>query len=128
MNTNKLIKALIFLLATLISVQINAANINADIVTGSGVAATSIGQVELNITKGDAVAISGISGTGGVTITGQNAGGDKTGFIEVCTYATTATYQLEINSLDTVTSEFDASDGSGNLMPFSVLWNDGTNE
>ncbi|NOQ12888.1 MAG: hypothetical protein GQ583_00200 [Methyloprofundus sp.] len=127
MKTGKLQKIFITHLMTLISVPLSAASIDAVIATGSGIAATSTGQIELSITKGDAVAISGISGTGGITITGQNAGSDKTGFIEVCTYVTTATYQLEINSFNTVTSEFDASDGLGNLIPFSVLWDDGTN-
>ena len=127
MNTYKLINAFIGILITLISVTAEAANTNADIATGSGIATTSIGQIELSISKGDGVAISGISGTGGVTITGKNGSGIKSGFIEVCAYATTASYQLEINSLDTATSRFDASDGLGNLMPFRVLWDDGTN-
>ncbi|NOQ12887.1 MAG: hypothetical protein GQ583_00195 [Methyloprofundus sp.] len=127
MNTNKFIKTFIFFLLTLISIQVSAVNIDAVIATSSGIATTSIGQIELSIIKGDAVAISGISGTGGVNITGKNGSGIKSGFIEVCTYVTTATYQLDINSLDTATSRFDASDGLGNLMPFRVLWDDGIN-
>lgn len=124
---NKLLKEIVIISALgVVSAQGHAANTDAALVTGNGVAATSIGNFDLNITKGDAVAITGLASSGGVNITGSNGPAAKTGSIDVCTFATTATYQLEINSLDSVTPAFDAADGA-NLMPFSVEWADGTN-
>ena len=126
MNTKFLKKAFIISMLGVSSAQVYAANTDAALVSDNGAAATSTGNFDVNITKGDAVAITGLASSGGVTINGSNGLSDQTGSIDVCTFATTATYQLEINSTETGTAAFDATDGT-NLMPFSVEWADGTN-
>lgn len=116
-------------LSVLLSTQVNAIGIDAALVDGgAGVEAlTSVGRFDVTIAKGEGVAISGISAAGGIAITGRNGPRTREGSMEVCTYATTASYQIDINSLDTASDAFDLSDLSGNLMPFTVTWDDGDN-
>ena len=47
--------------------------------------------------------------------------------MSVCTFASTSNYKIDINSLDTGTDKFDVSNGLGDAMTFSVLWDDGSN-
>ena len=129
MNTQVLRKALIISALSIVSTQVYAANTDAALDTSTGsdpTTATSTGQFDVNISKGDAVAISGINTAGGIAITGSTSTGDKTGFMSVCTFATTATYTIDINSTETGAGEFSATDGT-DQMPFSVLWADGIN-
>ncbi len=110
---------------SLASGSVFAANIDAALTTGAG--ATSTGNFDLNIVKGDAVSITGMQT---INITGTNGPTAQTGSISVCTYATTTNYQLEINSLgaggaaSAASSAFDAED-AGSLMAYSVDWADG---
>lgn len=123
MHTQYLKKSLVIALLGFASTQAYAANTDAALATGNGSAATSTGTFDVNISKGDAVAITGLSG-GGITIAGTNDAVDKTDSFDVCTYATTATYSLDIDSQGGA-GAFLAVDGV-NSMAYSVEWDDGT--
>lgn len=130
MNIFKLKKKFIVYLAVLIATPLNAANVDAIPVVGeTGVANTSIGEFDISISKGDGVSITGITGSGGITVSGDNAGANKTGSMSVCTFVSTSNYKIDINSLDTDTDKFDASNGlpgrQAKAIPFEVLWDDG---
>jgi hypothetical protein len=63
-----------------------------------------------------------------LNIAGGSSPIDQTGSIDVCTYATTTNYRIEINSQGAghanavTTSAFDAAEAGGTLMPYSVAW------
>lgn len=126
MRLNKLATISMVGLLSLVGGNALAANIDAALAVGTN--ATSTGNFDLSIQKGDAVSITGMST---LTIAGGASPADQTGLISVCTYATTTDYQLEINSLGAGgaaaagTSAFDADDGAGNLLPYGITWDDG---
>ena len=120
MNIQSFNKGLIVSLIALASTQSYAANIDAAISSVS-----STGQFDVNITKGDAVAITGLAAAGGLSISESAGATNPTGSITVCAFATTANYGIDINSATGGTAGFTATDGA-NLMPFSVNWSAGT--
>jgi spore coat protein U-like protein len=128
MKTDLLIVGTVILINCFVVSGAFAANIDA--LVNNGNADTATGNFDLNIAKNDAVSITGMRT---LAISGDNAGQDKTGSINVCTYATTPNYQIDINSLAVggpsaaVTTRFDADDGTGKLMNYDVKWNDRTN-
>ena len=112
---------------SLAGANVFAANVDAALAVGPG--ATSTGNFDLDIYKGDAVSITGMTT---LFISGGASPANKTGSINVCTYATTANYQLDINSVglgptSSTTPEFDADDGTGLVMPYTIDWNDSIN-
>ncbi|NOQ65339.1 MAG: hypothetical protein GQ582_12585 [Methyloprofundus sp.] len=116
----------ITVLSVLLSTQVKAIGVDAALVSAAaGVQAlTSIGRFDVTITKGEGVAISGISAAGGIAITNKK----RKGSMDICTYATTARYQIDINSLNTADDRFYLTSISGDQIPFKVKWEDGKNK
>lgn len=89
----------------------------------------SHGSFDINVTKGDAVQISNLNS---IVITGGSSSADRTASDDVCYYATTSQYSVDMNSTN--------PPGSGGKMilvnsvdsskktPYELEWDDGKND
>jgi|WetSurSiteA1Bulk_404760.scaffolds.fasta_scaffold00912_2 hypothetical protein len=105
-----------------------AATVNGNLVIGNKGTASfnSQGSFDINVAKGDAVRISNLNS---IVISNPGSSGDRTASDNVCYYATTAQYTIDMDSQSSPTGNFKLvnTTNSNKTVPYELTWDDGKN-